>query len=123
MPFIENSGLGQKAVLWEATSRADAQGKPKVSSPVEISVRWKAGRRQMADPNGNTISYDASVVVDQTIPVGSIMWLGEQTDLPSPLRDLFQVIASNDSPNLKSTRSRKLVKLQRYGNALPTVAS
>ena len=79
MPAIETLDRYQKAVYWERTGY-DTYGQPTVAEPVEISVRWETGKREVDDGKGGTISFDAEAVVDRTIPIGSRMWFGELSD-------------------------------------------
>lgn len=79
MPDQEIAFLTQFAVLWPKAGY-DAYGQPAVGDAVQIPVRWNTERREVLQPNGNTIAFDASAVVRQKIAIGSHMWLGELVD-------------------------------------------
>jgi len=76
MPAQEIAYLRQTALVWPA-SGYDSYGQPAVAKyPTQISVRWNNTQTEMLNPQGNTISVDATVIVSQEIPMGSWLWLG-----------------------------------------------
>jgi len=121
MPSLASSGRHQKAVLWAATGNFDNEGDALISSPVEITVRWEEVLEEAVDPNGNTVAVDAKITVDRVITVGSILWLGELIDLPSPPTELKQVIGRNHIPGIKSRQTYRSLMLMRYSDTLPTI--
>src|SRR5688572_9870118 len=79
---LETSDLHQKAVLWPFAGN-DKHGQPVVSAEaVEIDVRWNQEKSEATDPNGNTVSLDATVAADRAIKIGSMLWLGCFADIP-----------------------------------------
>ena len=81
MPALEQSARFQKALLWPMVGY-DRHGQPRRSSTfVELDVRWDTSKSEATDPQGNTVSIDATVVVDRRIAIGSEMWLGSVDDL------------------------------------------
>lgn len=121
MPSLEVSSRHQKAVLWAASSHDD-YGNPLVDAAAEITVRWVEKRTEGVGPNGEAIAIDATVVVDQEIAVGSIMWLGAKDDLPDTPTNLKQVVAYNQTPDIKGREFYRTVSLIRYSDTLPTLA-
>ena len=121
MPHQETTSRHQKAVLWAANG-TDDNGDVEVDAAVEIDVRWEEKRTETLDPAGNTIAADATVVVNQDIAVGSIMWPGELEDVADPPVDLWQVIDFNKIPDVKGRAQRRTVMLMRHSNELPELA-
>jgi hypothetical protein len=116
MPAQETKGRHQKAVLWEV-SGTDRFGNQTHSGPTELTVRWEYGQTTGLDSQGNTITIDATVQVNQRIGVGSKMWLGELIDwygTGSGDQDntIMHVVNYNDVPDLKGRNSRKQVLLK-----------
>ena len=125
MPNIESSCRFQKAVWWAMTGTAyDNYGEPLVSDPVEIDVRWENVRKDILDPQGNTVEVDAVVVVDRDMSVGDILWLGTLYDLPgtseTPTLDIREVVSFSSIPDLKGRYYRRVVMLKRLSDELPT---
>ncbi len=111
----------QKATLWTKNGDDDYGG-AKVNAKVEIKVRWEEKRSEAVDKDGNTIAIDATVVVDQEIAVGSIMWLGALADVADPPVNLKEVVVYNETPDLKSRGiPRRTVGLVKYSNQLPSL--
>lgn len=122
MPSNEESCRFQKAVLWPATG-FDDYGKVSISTVtgVEIDVRWEDVQEETLDSNGNTVTTDARVVVDQDITVGSVMWQGALEDVASPPTNLKQVVSFGKIPDVKGRENRRVVRLIRFSNKLPSV--
>lgn len=122
MPAIETRDLYQSAVLWPAAGYADPYGDPVVGSAVEIPVRWLTGRRDQAGAQQGTTSYDAQVITDRDVKVGSRLWLGTldtylgtgSDDVPS---NVHIVVASSSTPDLKARFTRYTLGLVRYREA------
>lgn len=121
MPPQETTSRHQKAVLWAANG-FDNNGEVKIDAAVEVDVRWEEKQTESLDPTGNTIRSDATVVVDQDIVIGSIMWKGILDDVTTPPVDLWQVINFSDIPDVKGRVDRRLALLIRYSNELPELA-
>lgn len=81
MPPPESAGLKQCAVVWDITGY-DGNGVQTVkATPRRIKVRWNDKQSQAMDPNGQTITVDASAVLKCNVAVGSIIWLGDYNSL------------------------------------------
>jgi hypothetical protein len=124
MPTPETDYLFQKAVLWSATAgEIDDDNDQMVAAADEIDVRWENVDKQSIDPQGNVVAISASVVADQEIPIGSIMWLGKLKDIADPPVDLMEVITSKSIPDIKGRETRRTYGLARFSNTLPTLIS
>lgn len=82
MPPIEQLGMHQKAVLWAFDGTMNSYGQPNLGSAAEITVQWTAVRREVEDPQGNTVVISAEVKYTSRIATGSQLWLGALADLP-----------------------------------------
>lgn len=111
----------QNAVLWTVAGK-DKFNRPTLNSPVDIRVRWIDKQEESLDQDGEAIRTDVTVKTDRSISIGSIMWLGRKRDLPSPVTNIYEVVSSNEVPNLKNRETRYTVKLIRYGDTLPSLA-
>lgn len=120
MPNPSSASVHQDAVLWEFDSYGN-NGYPQVKSPIQIKVRWATTTEEFNDPKRGPILSDAKIVCLQDIPVNSILWLGKQQDLPSPLADLYELRSFIKIPNVKATNFRRVGILVKYGDTLPTV--
>jgi len=123
MPALETIGRHQNAVLWAVSTSYSDSGRHKVSAAAAVTVRWESGTDEALDANGNTIAIDAKVVLNQSVAVGSIMWLGALADIASPPVDLMEVVVAKSTPSLKNRHTRYTVLLKRYSNTLPEIAS
>lgn len=119
MPALETLSRCQKAVVWDA-DEPDSYGRMGVGTAREITVRWVEHRRQGTDAQGNTISYDATVITNERIEVGSAMWLGKLADLPASPTDVFRVVAYDETPDIKARNTSRQVSLVRLRDGLPT---
>ncbi len=121
MPPLETDGRLQKAVLWAAND-TDRYGELKVDAAIQIDIRWETGQKEAVDPQGNTIAFESTVIVDRVIPVGSILWLGEKNDLPNPPTNLRHVVDYSEIPDVKGRNFRRVVSLMKHSNELPALA-
>lgn len=124
MPPVETFERHDKAVLWAKTG-VGRYGEPTLAAPVELVVRWDDKKIEMADKQGDIVSYDALVVVTQDILIGSLMWHGGLDDLPGtayqPESDVMEVKVFDKCPDLKGRNYRRVVGLMRTKDALPGV--
>lgn len=118
---LEQADLHQKAVLWTAHGD-DRYGTFKIDLPVEINVRWEKGTRENLNPTTSAVAVTGRVFVDRAIPLKSILWLGKLVDLPSPKRDLVQVVDYSEIPDVKNRHARREVSVIAYNETLPTHA-
>lgn len=80
MPDIGSQMLDMTAVYWEATGLYDNFGNPARSEPVEIACDWQDTLNVASGQRGGTQGFDATVMTDIKLKVGSLMWLGELED-------------------------------------------
>jgi hypothetical protein len=131
MPDISVAMLEQNAVVWPIAGYDD-YGSIVVSNPIQIPCRWDDVLRQVLSPQGETVTTDATVIVDREIPVGSLMWQGRLKDWSdalgnNPLRvsivdmvkSLREVKSYNASPDIKGRFYTRTVGLIRYKGKLP----
>ena len=121
MVYLETSSRRQKAVLWAAGTEHTSEGRKKVIAAVEIDVRWEEKQQDALNEAGEIIRVDAVAVVNQTVAVGSLMWLGELEDWVAATGGLKEVVSFSSVPNIKATRFRKTVGLVRYSESLPPI--
>lgn len=122
MGSLETDDLKQVAVLWaKSSSVADDYGRSKITAPVEIACRWLFHENMAADGKADTREVVVTAFVDRRIEPGGIMWLGELTDLPTPLRDLMLVTGYEKIPDIKARYFRHSVKLSKHYDTLPTI--
>src|SRR5262245_40593704 len=124
MPGLETMDRYQRAVMWER-SRINRQGEPVYGNPpIEIFVRWNDKKRLVLQPDGSTIAYDASIVLNRILQIDSVVWLGRLDDLGDPVTPpnsgLFFVKAMDKTPDIKNRFQRFEAMLMRYKGTLPT---
>ena len=122
MPAPEHDNRRQKAILWTRKG-VNRQGQVTLNDPVEIMVRWKWVKREVLDKQGNTVAIDAEVVTVETVPIGSVMWLGELNDLPGtaevPEEDTMQVVSAPTTPDIKGRFIQRTLMLMRIKDTMP----
>jgi hypothetical protein len=120
MPPLEETDRLQYAVLWEFAGNDDYGQPSVVTQGIELEVRWKFKRGSSVDAKGLPVAYDAVVIVDREIAVGSNMWLGRLADWDDALKDeVMYVIEYNSTPDLRNINERRSVKLSWYRADLP----
>ena len=119
MPSPETSHLNQKALLWAASGFDDYGASTVGSVPTEIDVRWEWGKKEGINNQGDPIAWEATVVVDQEIAIGSVMWKGKRADY-STTETKMTVVDYREVPDIKGRRFRRIVHLARLSNTLPT---
>lgn len=123
MPAPEARDRFQKALLWVADG-FDGFGRPVVTGPTEINVRWKYVNSQMVGKDGVPIAIDATVVVNRLIPVGSVLILGKLQDWvgtgsnDTP-QTVMEVKGYNETPDIRNRATRYTVSLAFYKGQLP----
>ena len=115
MPSLEVDCLNQFAVYVAATG-VDDYGDKTGAAAIEIKVRWEKGLSEIVDSFGNTISIDATVVVDRVIAIGSTMWQGKLEDYPATSADLRKVVVYKEIPDTKGREFRRVVLLRKLSD-------
>ncbi len=136
MPPIETFHRHDYAVLFPFIG-TDDMGEVIRGDPVELMVRWEVGdynlgggggRREMKDPQGNTITVDAVIVVDREIRADSLIyrgtleeWLGVGTGTgsDSPTVELLIVKVYSEIPDIKGRHRRRTIGCMRYRDTPP----
>jgi len=125
MPPPERICLTEDAVLWPILGY-DPFGQPIVSdSPQGIKVRWTVTRGEAFDRQGNTVTIDAMVQVNQRIEPDSNMWRGAIGDLPpgtsfqGETEELMIVKTYKSTKDIKGREANQYVELARYRDTLP----
>lgn len=113
---------GQFAVLW-ARSGFNAGGQPKVLAGRQINCTWRSGSRETLEGDDTVVGQTATVTVNESIPIHSIMRLGKLTQVPSTPDELYEVISQDESPDLKARDVARTVSLTRWKKPLPTIVS
>jgi hypothetical protein len=119
---LETTELKQKAVLWEVAGHDNA-GKVTLEAAVEINVRRELRRQESLAPNNTAIAIDATYVVDREISVDAIIWFGALADWSSSSTGYKQVIDYDEIPDMKARHYRRLIKVIKYHDTLPSLAS
>lgn len=126
MPPLERSDLCHDAVLWELVA-IDNYGKRTVRPPIQIKVRWLGNRKQVLDPQGNTVEAIGLVIADRAIAPLSLLWhgtlcnwygTGSDRTVESDI-ELVEVVTYNDTADIKGRFIRNECYIARYKNALP----
>lgn len=132
MPNQETAFLNDTVLYWEASdapSRHGTKGR-KVHTPVEVAppngVRIDDKKVLMRDEKGNNVKCDAQMVTGREFKVQSIVlkstesyYMGTGSDA-APL-EFFEVVAHDQTWDLKGRASVHLVGLNRYRGDLPEV--
>jgi hypothetical protein len=121
MPPLEEMDRHQDAVLWQSGA-TDEFGRPTAGPPVGLKVRWIQKRGEGVDSNGDAVAYDARVILDREVTVGSHMWLGSLEDWDDEGADeVMYVAGTNKVPSLNGRFYLFSVMLKRFREDLPAV--
>lgn len=117
MPAPEYRHRYQPAVLWP-TVGYDAYGQPALGSPVEIRTQGGSDQMRVLDPLGNTVTLDATLIVDRDIAIGSRIWMGELADwygTGSGMIDqeVMEVKTFNSTPDIRNRATFREIGLMR----------
>lgn len=124
MKKIESSDRHQYAVMWVPSGYTQT-GDKEVSEGVELSVRWEDNISSPRPEKGDEVQFDARIVVNQDIELGSLFWLGKEEELPDPVSSvtkLYEVIDFKSVPDVKGRNFRKVCLLKKWSNTLPDLA-
>ena len=74
----------QDAVYWPPSSeRFDEYGRPIVSDPVQLKVRWEDKAEEFIDAQGTKQVSSAKVIVGEDLEIGGLLMLGTLSDVDS----------------------------------------
>jgi hypothetical protein len=118
----EKRSLHQDAVFWETNLTQNNYGREELKAAVAVKIRWQTKNKEVLSPGGSVIGIESMAVVDRTMPVGSILWLGKLIDLPGTPANLRQVVNYNETPDIKNRKVRRTVDLIKFSNELPDLA-
>ena len=127
MPAPERSELLQNAVLWTFLGMVD--GEPLLAPPVELTyptgLRFDTVRVDTKDSKGQKITLDGTAIVNQQIPVNSLLWIGTLADwygsgsITVPDSEVMQVVKYDETPDLKNREATKTIGLMRWRGKAP----
>ncbi len=120
--FINSRLRKQDAVVWKFAG-SDNEGQVTVSSPIGMKVRIEEITRETLDSKGNTVTTFMSINVSSDVPVGSLVWLGKKSALPTTVTGILQVIDRDNIPDIKGRNFDRWVGVQRFGDRQPVIAS
>jgi hypothetical protein len=120
---IEVDDLHGYATLFELAGRDD-EGEAILANPRELRVKWDKVYKQAKLSETETVTIMATVVVDQDVPLNSLLWEGRLTDWYGTGSDdvggeMMQVILLNSSKDVKYRNTRRTLELCRYRDRVP----
>src|SRR5574343_312889 len=123
MPSPAIANRKQHAVLWAVSGRGD-YGERTLASPVEIKVRWESTKTEGGDPRSETAAKSVTCHTDQSVAVGSEMWLGRLDDLVGTASpgDVHVVTAITTVPDVKGRETKYTLTLDRKSESLSALA-
>jgi hypothetical protein len=126
MPPLETLDRHQTATLWPLTGLVDNFGERAHGTPREIEVRWVWARNSNRQAQSNAVAHDATVITEEELTVGSLLWLGTLDEWYSSsgsvgtavegATGLMHVISSTKTTDLKHRFTRYESKLARNKN-------
>ena len=108
----------QTAVYWGLASdesgvlAIDDYGQPKITTPVEILVRWDDERMEFLDAKGDKQISRSKVYTGIDVSIGGLLMLGEIVDIVGSSSDIHNLKENNNTweirgfeknPNLRAT--------------------
>lgn len=108
-------------IYWLPSARLGDNGERVYSEPVKSSRgRFLAALREAQDGASRTVAHDSRLTDhDFELPIGSIVFQGTENDLTDPPTNLFEVVDSNTSSDIKGRNTRYSVFLARFKDQLP----
>lgn len=124
MPSLEQMDRNQWALWWDPVG-VDEHNRRTFRPPAAFRVRWVQKRRELTNAQGDTLVTDGTVVLGRDIPVGSLLWLGEEADwygTGSNNEDdrVMEVISVDKTPDLKGRVTRYEATVMRYTDTITT---
>jgi hypothetical protein len=90
--FVQNKVLAQTAVYWPPQDgETDMYGRPVVSPPCEIAVRWDEKIQEIIGGDGTRVMSKAEIMADRDLEIGGVLMLGT-------LADVLDVLTPKDNP-------------------------
>jgi len=114
--------LTDTVVVWQRTSR-DRYGRPVLEDGEEYLCRWEWESRLIQNPTGEPVQIEASIILQNPLPLGAIVWKGTLVDLAgsTPTSDLFRVAGVRSVPRVNGRGACVQALLTRYHDSMPTV--
>jgi hypothetical protein len=116
--------LQERAVYW-AKNGVDEYGRPQLTAPVELAVRWTDENKEIIASTGESIGTSATVVVNADLSLGGLLWYGRLIDLPGtalvPEGGLMEIVSKTAGHDIKQRVQRRVVMLVFYSDKLPVV--
>lgn len=124
MPSNEESCRHQFAVMWTPNGH-NMQGDKQINAGTELGVRWEDAPSNPRNSKGDEEEFDARIMVNQDVTLGSIFWQGQTSDLPTPVTDvsnLYEVVEFIKTPDVKGRNFRRVCLLKKWSDTLPTIS-
>ncbi len=118
---LESDCREQDAVLLEADDYNN-DGEPTTAAAVALKVRWEDGQGQIQDGQGDVVTYDATVIVGQVVPMESVLYLGtEEVRTADTDPEYYRVVGTKSIPDVKGSNFRRTVFLARLSGTAPAL--
>jgi len=124
MPEVSQVALIHWCVVWQRVDTNTRYGQARVSSPVQMKCRWP-GTTEQANVSQEVTQeqYTKSVFTGKEVKLGSYVWgPGKIADLPDE-PTYYEVIAKEDTPDIKGVYYSHRVTLQKASKVLLEVVS
>jgi hypothetical protein len=99
--------MRRQTAVWWARGVPDRYGKFSFSAPVEIKCRWDGSGSEFRNKGGQIEISAATVYPDRVLKIGDELMLGDlESDTPedpSELKEAFEIMKFETTPNLKAT--------------------
>jgi len=123
MPPLETDCREQDVVYW-AFAGVDDYGESQVSAPIDLKVRLELKQRVMRTEKGDEVTVDATMVTNQVILEGSIVFIGTTADFSgtaTELSEIKEVLAYSEIPDIKNRNVRRRAGLVAHHDEIPEV--
>jgi len=121
MPAFETMDRLQTVVIYRPAG-TNRYGRATVSAGEELTVRLRQGLNDSFQEEDQTISISASMVTDELLVNGTIVWEGALADLPAEPTGLLVVVNTSKVPDIKNRNVRYTAQLSRFNDAVPEIA-
>lgn len=104
--------LNQTASYWAPSSGTDRYGKPTLSAPVQIPVRWEERTQIVQGKKGEEVTSKARVFMLVDVDLDGYLYLGTSSEAdPVVLDNAFEIQAKTKTPDLSNLESLTTVYL------------